>query len=205
MTADLEQLKRRPSREEINSMPLRGYNGDVKIVRSLTQWREAKEDLTGDGIIGFDTETRPTFRKGKINAPALIQMATAKAVYIVQLGWLPFGEPIADILADPKIIKVGVGIQDDMKSLANVYAFKPDGLVDLGELAENNNFQSHGLRTLAASLFGWRISKGSQCSNWSVRQLSERQIAYAATDAWIGRKIYLRLLELGVNAGIKSA
>lgn len=198
---DLEKLRQRPGSEEINALPLRSYDGEVQIIRSLKQWRKALPDLRADGILGFDTETRPTFRKGKLNAPALIQLASANAVYIIQLGWLPFGEYCAELLADPNIIKVGVGIGDDMRALAKVRHFEPAGLVDLAEVAQKNGFQSHGLRTLAASLFGWRISKGSQCSNWSVRQLSPRQVAYAATDAWIGRMIYLRLRELGLVDG----
>lgn len=195
---DLEKLRRRPESEEINAMPLRCYEGEVQVIRSLKQWRQALPDLRADGLVGFDTETRPTFRKGKMNAPALIQLASAKSVYIVQLGWLPFGDHCAELLEDPAIVKVGVGIGEDMRALARVHPFQPAGLVDLADVARKNNFQSHGLRTLAASLFGWRISKGSQCSNWSVRQLSPRQIAYAATDAWIGRMIYLRLRELGL-------
>lgn len=197
---DLDELRRKPSREEINAMPLRCYQGDVRIIRTIRQWQEALPDLLEDGIIGFDTETRPTFRKGKHNAPALMQLASQKAVYLVQLGWLPFGQPLWEILTNPAIIKVGVGIADDMASLAKVSPFEARGIIDLGEMARNNNFESHGLRTLAASLFGWRISKGSQCSNWSLRQLSPRQIAYAATDAWIGRMIYLRFRELGLKA-----
>ncbi len=101
------------------------------------------------------------------------------------------------MLADPKIIKTGVGIHDDMAALARIYPFMPQSCVDLGTVAKANNLPNQGLRTLAANLFGWRISKGSQCSNWSSRNLSPRQIAYAATDAWIGRLIYLKLAELG--------
>lgn len=196
---DLEQLRHRPDSQEINAMPLRSYAGDVQVIRDLRQWRQALPDLLQDGILGFDTETRPSFRKGKVNAPALIQLATAKTVYLVQLGWFPFGKECATLLADPNIIKAGVAIGDDMQALARVFPFTAAGSVDLGELARKHGLPSHGLRTLAASLFGWRISKGSQCSNWSARQLSARQIAYAATDAWIGRMIYMRLREYGMS------
>lgn len=188
----------RPTREEINNMPLRYWDGDVKIIRTAAQWKAAEKEMREDGVLGFDTETRPTFRKGKLNAPALIQIATARTVYLTQLGWLPFGALQAEILSDPQVIKAGVGIGDDMKALARVWEFEPGGIVDLAHVAKNGNLPSQGLRTLAASLFGWRISKGSQCSNWSVRQLSPRQIAYAATDAWIGREIYIRLANMGL-------
>ena len=179
-----ERLLRRPTREEINDMPLRHYDGPLHIVRNLSEWREAEKDLRSDCVLGFDTETRPTFRKGKLNSPSLVQLAGANAVYLVQLAWLPFGEPCAQLLADPKIIKTGVGIHDDMAALARIYPFMPQSCVDLGTVAKANNLPNQGLRTLAANLFGWRISKGSQCSNWSSRNLSPRQIAYAATDAW---------------------
>ena len=192
-----ERLLRRPTREEINDMPLRHYDGPLHIVRNLSEWREAEKDFRSDCVLGFDTETRPTFRKGKLNSPSLVQLAGANAVYLVQLAWLPFGEPCAQLLADPKIIKTGVGIHDDMAALARIYPFMPQSCVDLGTVAKANNLPNQGLRTLAANLFGWRISKGSQCSNWSSRNLSPRQIAYAATDAWIGRLIYLKLAELG--------
>lgn len=194
-----ELLGTRLTREQINVMPLRSWTGQVKIVRDLNQWRHAEEAMRADGLLGFDTETRPTFRKGKLNAPALIQLATAKTVYLVQLRWLPFGALQSGILADPSILKVGVGIGEDMRSLAAIYPFEADGIVDLAKLAKKYNIPHQGLRTLAAGLFGWRISKGPQCSNWSVRQLSPRQITYAATDAWIGRKIYSRFVELGLT------
>lgn len=193
-----QSLLRRPTREEINAMPLRAWGGEVKIIRTPAQWYAAEAEMRQDGILGFDTETRPTFRKGKLNAPALIQLATANTVYLTQLCWLPFTRLQAGVLSDPAIVKAGVGIGDDMKALAKVFPFEAKGLVDLASIAKRNNLPNQGLRTLAASLFGWRISKGSQCSNWSVRQLSPRQIIYAATDAWIGRAIFLKLQELGL-------
>lgn len=198
---DLENLKKRITREEINAMPLMAWEGEVQIIRNFSQWKAAEEKMRADGILGFDTETRPTFRKGKLNAPALVQIATADTVYLTQLGWVPFGAYQANLLSDPAIVKVGVGIGDDMRALAKIYPFEAGGVVDLAKIAKAGGLPNQGIRSLAASLFGWRISKGSQCSNWSLRQLSPRQIAYAATDAWIGRMIYMRMVELGLTAG----
>lgn len=195
---EVSDLTRRPTSEEINAMPLRHYEGPVEVVRTPEAWARAEAEMRADGILGFDTETRPTFRKGKLNAPSLIQIATAERVYLVQLGWLPFSEDCARLLAAPEIIKTGVSIGDDMLALARLHPFTPAGLVDLGQVARAHKLPNQGLRTLAASLFGWRISKGSQCSNWSLMDLSQRQIQYAATDAWIGRLIYLRFKELGL-------
>ena len=117
----------------------------------------------------------------------------------MQLSWWPFGPELAGLLADPAVIKAGVAIGDDMRELARLHPFKPAGMVDLGMVARAHQLTTQGLRTLAANLFGQRISKGPQCSNWSVMELSKRQVIYAATDAWIGRAIYLRMRELGMT------
>ncbi|GHU94845.1 3'-exoribonuclease [Deltaproteobacteria bacterium] len=202
--ADVNALRRRLSSEEINSLPLYRYGGEVHLVRSLTELKRVLSDLAAELVLGFDTETRPSFHKGKINAPSLIQLSTERAVYLIQLACLPFGRHLADILANPDQIKAGVSIRDDMSNLAGLHSFEPAGLADLGALARAGKFSSHGLRTLAATLFGRRISKGSRCSDWSLAELSHRQIAYAATDAWIGRLIFLRMRELGLAPGGSS-
>ena len=167
-----EELRRRLSSDEINALPLRHYEGPIYLVRSLADWRNALPQLQDERVIGFDTETRPTFRKGRINQPSLVQLATAEAVYLVQLGWLPFGDYLADLLADERYLKVGVGIGDDMRELGKLHPFTPADHVDLGQMARANHMNSQGLRSLTAHLFGWRISKGPQCSNWGLPELT---------------------------------
>ena len=202
---DMDVLRRRLSCEEINGMPLFHYEGPVQVIRTLEDWKNALPDLRSADLLGFDTETRPSFRKGRRNFPALIQLATANAVYLVQLAFLPFGPHVVEILANPDQVKAGVGIRDDMRDLGRLHDFEPAGLVDLGGVARAHKLPSQGLRTLAANFFGWRISKGSQCSNWSLMELTPRQIAYAATDAWIGRLIFLRMCEMGLIPSCRSA
>ena len=197
----LNTLRRRLTSEEINALPLMHYEGPVHLIRDLDGWERARGDLYSAGILGFDTETRPTFRKGRVNDPALVQLATANAVYLVQLSWLPFGAYLADLLANASIVKAGVGIRFDMQALSKLFPFSPAGLVDLGSVARMNKFSSQGLRTLSAAFFGWRISKGSQCSNWSLTELSSKQIVYAATDAWVSRLIYLKMQDLHFSFG----
>ncbi|MDR3357943.1 MAG: 3'-5' exonuclease domain-containing protein 2 [Desulfovibrio sp.] len=199
--AKIAVLRRRLNSEEINALPLCHYGGEVRIIRSLADLGVARPDLASESVLGFDTETRPTFLKGQINAPSLIQLATGRAVYLIQLNFLSFSRPLAEILANPRQIKAGVAIRDDMKQLAALYSFEPVGLVDIGALARFHKLPTQGLRTLAANLFGRRISKGPRCSNWSLVELSRRQIAYAATDAWMGRLIFLRMRELGFIPG----
>lgn len=183
----------RPEAEEINSLPRKLWDGPVHLVQSLRDWKKALPFLLAEPILGFDTETKPTFGRGLARPPALIQLATAADVILVQLNRFPFNQECAALLADPDIVKAGVGIRDDLGALAKIFPFEPAGAIDLGKMAEKRGLPNHGLRTLAASLFGWRIAKGAQCSNWDARILAPNQIAYAATDAWISREIYLEL------------
>ena len=115
---DMDVLRRRLSSEEVNALPLCHFEGHVHVVRSEEDWQCALPHLREESVLGFDTETRPSFRKGRRNAPALIQLATAQAVYLIQLAWMPFGPDLAALLANPAQVKAGVGIRDDMRDLA---------------------------------------------------------------------------------------
>jgi ribonuclease D len=194
----LERYRRKLRSEEINALPIVRYEGEVRLVRSACELEEALDLLAREELLGFDTETRPSFRKGKINQPALIQLAASDRIFLVQLAFVPFGQGLAALLSNGKILKVGVGIWDDLRELDRLYPFEGAGAVDLGDLARSLKLPTQGLRNMAANLMGWRISKGPRCSNWSLPDLSLRQIAYAATDAWIGRELYLKMREAGL-------
>ena len=182
------------TKDEINLLPIQAWNGPIVLVQDEAALDAALAQLWKEPVLGFDTETRPTFTKGKVCLPALIQLATAEAAYLIQLTHLPFGERVAELLSSPRILKVGVAIHDDMKALARIHDFTPGGVVDLAALARAKGIQAQGLRTLSANLLGFRISKSAQCSNWENRELSPQQVKYAATDAWIGRELYFHLI-----------
>lgn len=189
------------SREEINALPIHAYHGDVVLVQNERELEVALNDLWDETVLGFDTETRPTFTKGPQPAPALVQLGGANKVYLVQLMHVAFGEALAALLSARHIIKVGVAIHDDMKALQRQYDFVPGGVEDLAAMARVKNIKAQGLRSLAAQMLGFRISKGAQCSNWEKPDLTDQQIRYAATDAWVGREIYIALLRhSGVGA-----
>lgn len=191
-----EQYRRKLSKEEINALPIRHYEGEIRLVRTQQELEEAVHVLLQEKILGFDTETKPTFRKGKLNAPSLVQFAGKDVVFLVQLQWIAMGPEIAAVLEAPHILKAGVSVREDVHDLQKMYSFTPASLVDLGEVARSCKLETFGLRNLAANFFQWRISKGPQCSNWSQPNLSARQVAYAATDAWIGREVCLKMCEL---------
>lgn len=193
-----EQYRRKLSKDEINALPLRQYEGEIRLVRTQPELQQAVDLLMQEKVIGFDTETKPTFRKGKLNAPSLVQCAGANIVFLFQLQWVAMGPEIALLLEAPHIIKAGVSVREDIHELQKMYSFSPANLVDLAEVARACKLETFGLRNLAANFFQWRISKGPQCSNWGQPNLSARQVAYAATDAWIGREVCLKMCELGL-------
>jgi len=200
----MSQIPERPgfdhrmSREEINSLPIHGYSGEIVLVRDSARLDSALADLRGEKLLGFDTETQPNFQKGQNHLPALLQLAGARKAYIFQLKALGFPEELRGLLADPAIVKTGVAVDFDLLQLKRLGSFQEEGFVELATVARESGIKNHGLRSLAAVLLGFRISKGAQRSNWGADTLSEKQMRYAATDAWVGREIYLRLEEMGV-------
>lgn len=188
-----ESAARALNKDEINELPLLAYEGDILLAVDEASLDAALDILENERILGFDTETRPSFKRGKTYPTTLVQLAGAELTVLIQLVRAPFSERLAALLGNPSIIKAGVAIQEDMRGLRKMRDFEPAAVVDLADMARNLRLHSRGLRTLAAEVMGVRISKAAQCSNWGKKDLSQQQIKYAATDAWIGRQLYLRL------------
>ncbi|MBF0342012.1 MAG: 3'-5' exonuclease domain-containing protein 2 [Magnetococcales bacterium] len=189
---------RKMSREEVNQLPVRRWNGPISLVRTDREAEEAVARLSQESVLGFDTETRPSFRKGENYFPALVQLAGAETVYLFQLKGLMRFDPLVSLLGDGRTPKAGVGLDYDVRALQTMFSFHPQGFVDVGEVARRAAIASQGLRGLAAHLFGMRISKRAQCSNWDNAELKKFQLVYAATDAWISREIYMVMREKGI-------
>jgi ribonuclease D len=189
-------FNRRMSKEEINELPLNHWGKTTHVISEHKDLALAVEKMQTETVLGFDTETRPAFKKGQSYPPALLQLATANEVFLFQLAPLGLPEPLQNILVDPAIIKTGVSLAYDLKELNKISAFRDRGFVDLATEAKQQGIKNHGLRGLCAVLLGFRISKSSQTSNWSKKHLTPAQIKYAATDAWVGRELYLRLQEI---------
>ena len=185
------------SKDEINSLPIKRYDGEVVLVASARDVERAHEDFAAERLVGFDTETRPTFKVGQKYPAALAQVATARTVYLFQLQTLDFS-PLLRPLLGSTTVKAGVGIGDDIKALRELFAFEPNGITDLGAIARKKGYERSGVRALAAMFLGFRIPKGAKTSNWAAPRLSQQQIVYAATDAWACRELYLRFESLGI-------
>lgn len=199
------RLDRKLRSEEINRLDIAVYRGPLHVVASRLQMRAAVTELSRETLLGFDIEKRPSFKKGESHPPALIQLAGAKAVFIFQLRALGLPVELAGLLANAEIIKAGVAIGRDLQELRDLTEFHPAGFVDLGACAKHCGMKHHGLRGLAAVLLGCRISKGAQLANWDRPELPQRALRYAATDAWIGRRIYEAFRERGCLSAASCA
>jgi ribonuclease D len=189
-------LLREISRETMLELPIRRYEGEIRLVETAQALERAAADIFQEEALGFDTETRPAFRKGESHPPALAQVATARAVYLFPLQRLDFSATLAEMLAEKAIVKAGVALADDLQKLQALFAFEPAAVTDLGHVAKRHGLKQTGVRNLAGIFLGARITKGAKTTNWAARHLTQQQMTYAATDAWICRELYLRFREL---------
>mgnify|MGYP006277905043 CR=1 FL=1 len=182
-------------KENIRKLDLYQYKGETIVINDLKRWNEIEQDLLSETIIGFDTERKPSFKKGNQNPVSLIQIATRDKVLLLRLNHMKIPYELVRILNDPEILKIGVGLDDDIQGLKSIKNFKPAGFIDLGKYFRANEYKQSSLKYLAAMVLNVRISKNKQISNWERETLTPAQITYAATDAWIPREIYLALIQ----------
>ena len=179
--------------EELSERELSWFKGEIVLVEDLTTFHEVFPRLLGTDLLGFDTETKPTFRKGRKNRVSLIQLSTATLACLFRINKVGFPDELVKLLADPSVIKAGVAVHDDIRFLKGVKKFSPEGFVDLQSFVKDFGIQSSGLKKLAAIVLGFRISKRQQVTDWEAAKLTEAQQIYAATDAWVCHQIYKKL------------
>ncbi|MFA7257406.1 MAG: 3'-5' exonuclease [Kiritimatiellales bacterium] len=194
----MEKINLHITKDEINRLPMKQYEGPIHLIRTPENAEQAVEILKKETLLGFDTETRPTFRVGEYYQPSLLQLATGTEVFLFQIKLTGLTKGMCEILSSPDILKAGVSIKDDLSELRKLSDFEPAGFVELATHAKKAHIKNLGLRGLAALLLRFRISKREQTSNWARNELTESQLRYAATDAWLGREIYLHMQKLGL-------
>ncbi len=171
--------------EQTAELPAIRFEGEVQIVDTEAQLNEACEYLSQHSVIGFDTETRPSFKAGVTNRVALIQLSTKERCYLIRLCRMKFGRQLQDLLENREVKKVGADVAGDIRSLGQLRHIRPEGFIDLQTIAPQWGIEEKSLRKLSAIVLGKRVSKAQRLSNWEAVQLTEQQIAYAATDAWV--------------------
>ncbi len=179
--------------EELNGLPLKAFTGKINVITDSAKLSKMVSEIEKHDVVGFDTETRPSFKKGQSFKVALIQLAIPEKVFLIRLHDTGLAEELVALFQNPNIIKAGVAIRDDIKFLQKLKAFEPAGFVELANLSKASGLQVESVKKLAGLLLGFRISKSAQTSNWEAATLTEKQLEYAATDAWVCLEIYRKL------------
>ncbi len=181
------------SAEEINDLPLKTFDGRTTVVSDPAALPRIVREVEKFGVVGFDTETRPSFRKGQVYKVSLLQMAVPQKAFLVRLNHTGVTQDLIALFENENIIKAGVGIRDDIRALQKLKPFEPAGFLDLSTLARQAGLQVESVKKLTALLLGFRISKGAQTSNWEAPAFTKKQVEYAATDAWVCLELYGKL------------
>jgi ribonuclease D len=177
-------------KEALEELPLIQFEGEINLIESKAEYLKAIEYLSKQSLLGFDTETKPAFKKGVFNEVALLQLATIDKAFLFRLNKIGLPNGLKSILGNADIRKIGVAIRDDIKALQKLNYFKPGGFVELQEHVKGFGIQDFSLKKLSAIVLGYRISKAQRITNWEAPDLTEAQQIYAATDAWISHRIF---------------
>jgi ribonuclease D len=187
----------RLAHEDLMQLPIIRYTGPLHVCATDADLAAAANAIRHERVIGFDTEARPTFRKGPAHPPCLVQIATGTAVYLFQLQRLDCVPVLTTIFENARIRKAGIAIGRDLSELQKLFPFQSAGVLDLGDIAKKNGLEQTGIRNLAGLFLQARITKSAQTSNWAAPELSTKQLTYAATDAWICRELFLKFESFG--------
>mgnify|MGYP002399315403 CR=1 FL=1 len=179
--------------EDLKKLPVSQFAGRIELIDTLDKFHASIAGLKHCSLLGFDTETKPSFKKGRKNKVSLLQLADNKTAWLFRLNKIGLPHELAGILSDPSVTKVGVAVHDDIKALRNLKPFDPAGFVDLQNVVADHGIKQLGLKKLSAIVLGFSISKSQQVTNWEAPALTLPQQVYAATDAWVCRRIYLTI------------
>jgi len=181
--------------QDIEHLPAAVFKGEIMEITTPREANRALIQLSQETLLGFDTETRPNFiphQSGRYKT-ALLQLASKDKSFLFRLPYCGVTPSLATLLSNPKVLKVGAAVRDDIRGLQAYHTFTPAGFIDLQAIAEPLGIKEKSLRKLAAIVLNLKLSKGQQLSNWDHRVLTPAQLHYAALDAWICREIYLKL------------
>lgn len=181
------------SNDEVAALEAVHFGGKIEVVDSTEQLLKACKVLSTQTLIGFDTETRPSFKAGVTNKISLMQLSTATHCYLIRLNHIPLLRELLAILQNERIKKIGADVKNDISGLNKLRHFTPRGFVDLQQEVAKYGIEDKSLRKISGIVLGKKVSKAQRLSNWEAKQLTPQQQMYAATDAWVCVEIYNRL------------
>lgn len=190
------ELWNKIDKSELAGKPRVVFEGVIDEINTLERAEAAVRDISAHRLIGFDTETRPSFTRGVQHKVALLQLATDDHAWLFRLNQIGMPDCVAGLLENPDILKIGVSVKDDKAQLGGRRDLKPAGFVELQDMCAEIGIEEKGLQKMYGILFGQRISKNQQLSNWEIASLTEGQRQYASVDAWACLRIYNYLSEL---------
>ena len=182
------------SNEQTALLPAIEFGGEIRIVEDERDIAAACKYLAEQPVIGFDTETRPSFRPGVTFRVSLLQLSSPEVCYLFRLNRIPLDKAILQLFENKRLLKVGADVAGDLRSLRQIRHFRDAGFIDLQAIAPEWGIAEKSLRKLSAIVLGQRVSKAQRLSNWEAATLTDKQQLYAATDAWVCTRIYDRLL-----------
>lgn len=187
------------TKAELAELPAATFEGKITVIDSMEDAAKAVTILTKESIIGFDTETKPSFRRGEHNTVALLQLATLDQSFLFRLNHIGLPECVSDLLENKEIIKIGVSVHDDFLNLHKKFKLDPRGFIDLQNYVKQFNIADNSLSRIYGILFDQRISKGQRLTNWEATTLTPHQQEYASLDAVACLRIYNKLNEDGFD------
>ena len=182
------------SNEETAALPAIEFKGEIRIIEHERDIVPACKFLMKQAVVGFDTETRPSFRPGISYRVSLLQLSTPQLCFLFRLNRIPFDRAILRLLESREVLKIGADVAGDLRSLRQIRHFRDGGFVDLQSIAPEWGIEDKSLRKLSAIVLRQRVSKAQRLSNWEAATLTDKQKLYAATDAWVCTAIYDKLL-----------
>ncbi|MBQ5620047.1 MAG: 3'-5' exonuclease domain-containing protein 2 [Alistipes sp.] len=185
--------------EQTAQLPAIEFRGKICIIDREEQVEEACRHLAAQSVIGFDTETRPSFKAGVSYRVSLLQLSSEERCYLFRLNKIALSKPILKLLENPALKKIGADVAGDLRALHQLRHFREGGFIDLQTIAPEWGIEEKSLRKLSAIVLGQRVSKAQRLSNWESSTLTDKQQLYAATDAWACLRIYKRLLKTPKN------
>ena len=186
------------SKELLESLPPVSYDGNIVVVNTIEQAEAAVVHLRSAGVVlGFDTETRPSFQRGVSYKVSLVQLSAGKTCYLFRLCKMKGLGPLKALFEDPGVVKVGLSTHDDFANLRKWEPFTQQGVIEIQQRVPELGIEDKSLAKVYAILFGKKISKRQRLTNWEAETLTDKQMAYAALDAAACVEIYHELLRLG--------
>lgn len=184
------------SNEDVAALEMVQFDGEIVVVDTPQALEQACTHLSAQTILGFDTETRPSFTAGVTNKVALLQLYGGGKCFLIRLNRVQMSKALTDILHRSDILKIGAAVKNDIVGLTKLRHFTAGGFIDLQDIVENYGIKDKSLRKISGIVLGKKVSKAQRLSNWEAKTLTSQQQVYAATDAWVCVEIYenLRIL-----------